>query len=180
MIFHTIRNALFKLKKKIVGTNVEQFKKAGGIAGDNVHIFASFLDPSFPWLIKIGDNVTITDVKILCHDASTQKTLGFTKIGRVTIGNNVFIGAKTVILPNVTIGDNVVIGAGSVVTRDIPCNTVAVGNPCTPVGSFDEYISKQKSIMMDDNVWDKIPKNLSEEEKEEIKQRLESGIGFIR
>ena len=48
----------------------------------------------------------------------------------ITIGNNVWIGANCAILPGVTIGDNVTIGAGSVVNRDIPSNTVAVGNPC--------------------------------------------------
>lgn len=48
----------------------------------------------------------------------------------ITVGNNVWIGAQSVILPGVTIGDNCVIGAGSVVTRNIPPNTVAVGNPC--------------------------------------------------
>lgn len=48
----------------------------------------------------------------------------------VTIGNNVWIGGNVTILPGVTIGDNTTIGAGSVVTKDIPANVVAVGNPC--------------------------------------------------
>lgn len=48
----------------------------------------------------------------------------------VTIGNNVWIGGSVTILPGVTIGDNATIGAGSVVTRDIPSNSIAVGNPC--------------------------------------------------
>ena len=124
--------------------------------------------------------MTITGVNLLCLDASTQKTLGFTKVGRVNIGSNVFVGSKTVILPNVTIGDNVVIGAGSIVTKNIPSNSIAVGNPCRPIGTFDEYISKQKLLMSDDNVWDKIPKKLSKDEKEIIKKQLENGIGFIR
>ena len=51
----------------------------------------------------------------------------------VTIGDNVWIGGGAVILPGVTIGDNVVIGAGSVVTKDIPSNTIACGNPCRTV-----------------------------------------------
>ena len=63
------------------------------------------LDPSHCWLIEIGENVTLAPrVHILCHDASTKNFLGYTKIGRVTIGNNVFIGAETVIMPGVTIG----------------------------------------------------------------------------
>ena len=48
----------------------------------------------------------------------------------VKIGNGVWIGSNVVVLPGVTIGDNTVIGAGSVVTKDIPANVVAVGNPC--------------------------------------------------
>ena len=51
----------------------------------------------------------------------------------VTIGNNVWIGGSVTILPGVTIGDNVTIGAGSVVTKDIPSNSIAVGNPCKVV-----------------------------------------------
>lgn len=59
-------------------------------------------DPSHSWLISIGDDVTIAPrVHILCHDASTKRALGYTKIGRVTIGDNVFIGANTTILPSV-------------------------------------------------------------------------------
>ena len=50
--------------------------------------------------------------------------------GKIKIGNNVFIGAHTIIAKSVTIGDNVIIGAGSVVTKDIPEGVVAVGNPC--------------------------------------------------
>lgn len=51
----------------------------------------------------------------------------------VTLGNNVWIGGGSIILPGVTIGDNTTIGAGSVVTKDIPANCLAVGNPCRVV-----------------------------------------------
>lgn len=68
----------------------------------------------------------------------------------VRIGNNVWIGAGAVILPGVTIGDGTVIGAGSVVTKDIPANVVAVGNPCRvlrPIGEYDrEYYRKNEKI----------------------------------
>ena len=55
----------------------------------------------------------------------------------VTIGDNVWIGGNVVILPGVTIGDNVTIGAGSVVTRDIPSDCIAVGNPCRVIKTLD-------------------------------------------
>ena len=56
----------------------------------------------------------------------------------VRIGNNVWIGAGAIILPGITIGDNSVIGAGSVVTKDIPSNVVAVGNPCRVLREIGE------------------------------------------
>lgn len=68
----------------------------------------------------------------------------------VHIGRNVWIGANSVVLPGVTIGENTVIGAGSVVTKDIPANVVAVGNPCRvlrPIGDRDkEYYFKDRKI----------------------------------
>ena len=68
----------------------------------------------------------------------------------VRIGKNCWIGAGAIILPGVNIGDNTVIGAGSVVTKDIPANAVAVGNPCKvlrPIGERDkEYYFKDRKI----------------------------------
>lgn len=60
----------------------------------------------------------------------------------VHIGNNVWIGAGAIILPGITIGDNSVIGAGSVVTKDIPANVVAVGNPCRVLREIGEHDRK--------------------------------------
>lgn len=56
----------------------------------------------------------------------------------ISVGNNVWIGGNVTVLPGVTIGNNVTIGAGSVVTRDIPDNTLAVGNPCRVIKFIDE------------------------------------------
>ena len=56
----------------------------------------------------------------------------------IHIGNNVWIGAGAIVLPGVTIGENSVIGAGSIVTKDIPANVVAVGNPCRVMREIGE------------------------------------------
>lgn len=56
----------------------------------------------------------------------------------ITVGNNVWIGAQVCVLPGVTIGDNCVIGAGSVVTKSIPANSLAVGNPCRVIRQLEE------------------------------------------
>lgn len=71
----------------------------------------------------------------------------------VNIGKNCWLGAGVIVLPGVTIGDNTVIGAGSVVTKDIPANVVAVGNPCRvlrPIGERDKiYYFKDRKIDYD-------------------------------
>lgn len=83
--------------------------------------------------VRFGDNVFVgpnVSIYTACHplDAETRNTI-VEWAEPVTIGNSVWIGGSVTICPGVTIGDNVVIGAGSVVTKDIPSNTIAVGNP---------------------------------------------------
>ena len=105
----------------------------------------TLIDQSHCWLITIGDDVTLAPrVHILAHDASTKKALGYTRIGVVNIGNNVFIGASSTILPGISIGNNVVIGANSVVSRDIPDDSVAIGNPAKVICTYDEFVSRKK------------------------------------
>lgn len=170
------------LRKILRKDTISEFVRRGGKIGTNVDIFDTKFDGHFPWLITIGNNVTMTGVQILAHDASTKKSLGYTKIGKVTIGNDVFVGRGTIILPNVRIGNNVVIGAGSIVTSDIPDNSIAVGNPCRVIGKCDEYMGKQKKNMDSSKiVIDKAPKNLTKDEIAKIINDLDlEGIGYIR
>ena len=88
-------------------------------------------------MVRIGDDVFIgpnVSIYTACHSTDPVKRNSRQEWAEpVTIGNNCWIGGSVVILPGVTIGDNVTIGAGSVVTKDIPSNTVAVGNPCKVV-----------------------------------------------
>ena len=79
----------------------------------------------------IGPNVSIYTA---CHSTDPVERNSRREWAMpVTIGHNVWIGGSVTILPGVTIGDNVTIGAGSVITRDIPSNSIAVGNPCKVV-----------------------------------------------
>ena len=141
------------------------------------------LDPDHCWLIEIGDNVTMAPrVHILCHDASTKAFLDYTKIGRVTIGNNVFIGAESVVLPGVTIGNNVVIGANSTVTHDIPDNSVAVGSPARVLCTLEEYLNKEKKRMTDSPCYGEeytLRKNVPMKMRMEQKDTLEGKIGYM-
>ncbi len=119
-----------KFFHKFRGDDIPTLVKKGLHIGQDVFIgFDVLIDTNFPWLISIGDSCTLTSrVIILVHDAVKRHT-GYSKIGRVSIGHKTFIGVGSIILPNVKIGKNVIIGAGSVVTKDIPDNSVAVGNP---------------------------------------------------
>ncbi|WP_440956439.1 acyltransferase [Methanosarcina sp. Mfa9] len=105
-----------------------------------------YIDKSEKNLIEIGENCYITrDCIILCHTQAYQggplKLWGSNERGKVKIGNNVFVGVDSVILPNITIGNNVVIGAKSLVNSDIPPNSIAFGIPCKRIKNLDEVIS---------------------------------------
>lgn len=86
--------------------------------------------------VMIGPNVTLATAG---HPIDPELRLKVAQFNMpIQIGNNVWIGAHAVVLPGVTIGENSVIGAGSIVTKDIPANVVAVGNPCRVLRSIDQ------------------------------------------
>lgn len=105
-----------------------------------------------PWLIEIGDKVSITDgVIFLTHDGSSRlfrkKIAGMNpqygnRFGAIRIGNNCFIGVNAIIMPGITIGSGSIVGAGSVVTNDVPQNSVVAGNPARLICTLDEYIER--------------------------------------
>ena len=102
-------------------------------AGDNLYINydCTILDCNF---VHLGNNVLIASkvqIYTAYHPTNPQTRLSGRELAApVTIGDNVWLGGGVIICPGVTIGSNVTIGAGSVVTKDIPDNVVAVGNPC--------------------------------------------------
>ncbi len=86
--------------------------------------------------VMFGPNVTVSAGTHPIHPELRSKQAQYNI--PIHIGNNVWIGANSVILPGVNIGDNSVIGAGSIVTKDIPSNVVAVGNPCRVLREINE------------------------------------------
>lgn len=176
-----IKEFLYRLRGEYT---TEKLISMGMIVGNNFkRLHGVILDPGHCWLISIGDNVTMAPrVHILCHDASTKEFLGHTKIGRVTIGNNVFIGAESVVLPGVTIGNNVIIGANSTVTHDIPDGVVVAGSPARIVCTLEEYLAKERTRMESAPCYGEeytLRQNVSMEKRMEQKAALDGKIGYI-
>jgi len=148
-----IKNILNRLRGE---QSINKLIKRGLKVGSNLtRMSGVIIDPSHCWHISIGNNVVLApNVHILAHDTSTKPFLGYTKVSDVHIGNKVFIGAGTIILPGVTIGDNVIIGAGSVVSKSIPDNSVALGIPCKVICTIEEYLNKEKRAMQKENTFD--------------------------
>lgn len=162
----------------------EKLISMGMTVGSNFkRLHGVILDPGHCWLIEIGSNVTMAPrVHILCHDASTKQFLNYTKIGRVTIGDNVFIGAESVVLPGVTIGSNVIIGANSTVTHDVPDNCVAAGSPARIICTLEEYLNKERKRMESAPCYGEeytLRKDVPMEMRMRQKQELDGKIGYI-
>ena len=115
-----------------------------------------------PYLIEFGKNCLITDgVRFITHDGSIQVPLirkgeDFYNVyskkstfGTIKIGNNVFIGVSSIILPNTLIGDNSIIAAGSVVKGSFPEGCVIGGNPAKIICSIDDYLIKNEKAIID-------------------------------
>ena len=105
--------------------------------------------PSFgsePYLVTIGRHVAIaSEVSFITHDGGThvfreqERYRKVIKYGRITVKDNCVLGHRVIVLPGVTIGPNTVVAAGSVVTRNVPPNVLAAGNPAVPVMPIERY-----------------------------------------
>lgn len=185
-----MRNSLIQIIARIVRAlrgeiSTETLVKRGLVVGKNFSRQGGCrIDTSYCHLITIGDDVGLApNVVLLAHDNSPKRFCGIARLGRIDIGNHVFIGAGTIVLPDVTIGDNVIIGAGSVVTRDIPSNSVAAGNPAKVIRPLDEFISctiskAKQSPVFENKLYTSL--NLTNERRQEMKEKLANGAGYFK
>ena len=155
------------LKYLLKGRNrdvlIDYYRSIGITIGEKCRIFSMIATPE-PYLISIGDNVTIAPgVSLITHDNSVSKVLPNVTdaFGRIVIGNNCFIGVRSIILLGVSIGDNTIIAAGSVVTKSLPSNVVAGGNPAKIICTIEDYKSRIAEYCIS-------TKGLSKEEKKTL------------
>ena len=153
----------------------KQARISGVKIGKNNQILGAFWS-SEPYLIEIGDDCQITaGVKFFFFFLAKVGRIiypTFDCFGKVKIGNNVYIGTNSLIMPGVTVGNNVLIAAGSVVTHSIPDNVVIGGNPAHIICSFEDYYEKNK-------LYNTGTKGLSSEAKMQVLLRIED-IKFIK
>lgn len=155
-MFGNIKQLLRKLVLKEKSSSEEYIKylKSKGVRiGEQVHFYSprtTLIDITRPWLVEIGNDVHITHgVVVLTHGYDWSVIRGVSgdvlgSSGKVTIGNNVFIGANTTILKGVKVGSNVIIGASSLVNKNIPNNCVFAGNPARYICDLDTYTRKRR------------------------------------
>lgn len=149
--------------------NVLFARKLGVSIGSGCKILANPISVfgTEPWLIRIGNNVEITgSVSFVNHDGAVwlarhlyDEYKDADIFGSIVVGDNVFIGIRTIILPGVVIGDNVIIGAGSVVSKNLDSNSVYAGVPARKICTIDEYITKHASSIVH-------TKNMTQKQKE--------------
>src|SRR5690606_23732352 len=110
--------------------------------GDNIGVYIQARNG-----IIMGNNVGISSgCAIVSSNHNNDNHSKHDDSPPIRIGNNVFIYANSVVLPGIQIGDNVIIGAGSVVTKDIPSNSIAVGNPCKVVKQKEPYLERFEDV----------------------------------
>lgn len=180
-----IKNTIKRFLGKDDHSRLEHLKSKGLKVGKNFNPHHGWMiDFSHSWHIEIGDNVTLApNVTIIAHDASTWDFLGYTKVKNVSIGNKVFIGAGSIILPGVTIGNNVIIGAGSVVSKNVPDDVVYAGNPAKLVTTVEEYINREKGKINAENCFGRDfseANHVSSDKKQRVKEMAQKyGTAFV-
>ncbi|MFT6128006.1 acyltransferase [Patiriisocius sp. Uisw_017] len=150
-------NLIVRLYKKLYNStyaalnHVGYAKKIGVNMGENICIYGNpnSMFGTEPWIITMGNNVHITrEVLFVTHDGGTllyrNEYPDLEITAPITIGNDVYIGVRAIILPGVNIGDNVVVAAGSIVTKDLPSNGVYGGIPAKFIKSADDYLEGLK------------------------------------
>ena len=166
-----MKRILSKIKKIYIKNfwSLEKQARYAGVSLGKGNFVASRFWGAEPYLIEIGDYCQITGgVKLFTHGGGNSvrsKYPNFDTFGKVKIGNYVYIGNNSLVMPGVTIGDNVLVAAGSVVTKSIPDNVVVGGNPAKFICTIHEYQERNLKYNTDS-------KGMSMEEKRKLLMSL--------
>ena len=141
--------------------SVKKLRKKGAIIGEDVELYSVTITSTDATCLEIGNHVTLTGVKILTHD--------------------VFVGTQTLILPNVRIGNNVIVGAGSVVTKDVPDGMVYAGNPARKICTIEEFVTKHRAKMLDKTIvyWNVDRLSLDNKERKKFNDEIDGKIVYL-
>lgn len=152
-LIHTIHLMLARSDKK--RSEYLKKKQVFGAMGENVSLNLKIC-PLYPELIKFHNNIKVaTGCTFVTHDVISMvlnkaEDYRFVEnIGCIEIHDNVFLGAKSIIMPGVSIGPNVIVAAGAVVTKDIPAGEIWGGAPARKISTWDSFVEKYK-IMSDE------------------------------
>jgi acetyltransferase-like isoleucine patch superfamily enzyme len=180
--------ALGKLRSVRTRLGIWRVRRAGAIIGDGCHFADLPCFGSHPYLITVGRNVAMAaHVTFITKDGGThvfqhlERYRKVIKYGRINILDNCVIGHSVILLPGVTIGPNSVVAAGSVVSRSIPPDVLAAGNPAktvmtvhqyaewslaaTPDYDEEEYARDEKTVLMTMSMRGSVPKRSHREDR---------------
>ena len=155
MLYRLINKIQYYYNRRSSKSYIRFLRNCGITIGEGTYIQSPLdteIDNTRPSLVTIGKNCFINNYfEIHTHDWVTHVFLNLERdfvnsSGRVTIGNNVAFGRHVMVLKGVTIGDNCFIGANSVVSKDIPANSIAVGCPAKVIMSIEEYYQKRINV----------------------------------
>lgn len=161
-------NLIRKIYWQLLASPEREARHIGVTIGQNCLISTRYWS-SEPYLIKIGNNVQVTDnVSFHTHGGGNcirKEHPEFDVFGKIEIEDWVYIGAWSHIMPGVTIGEGALVAAGSVVTKSVPPHTVVGGNPAKIICTTNEYFERNQK-------YDIGTKRLSKYDKEKILRRL--------
>lgn len=148
-----MKRILEKIQQRLSGKDknsyyIDVYRKRGMQIGENCKIYSE-LKSNEPYLIRIGNNVTISgDVLLLTHDNSVIKVCNDKSlvVGKIEIEDNCFIGARATILPGCYLAKGTIVGAGSVVVKSVfEENQIIAGNPAKVISNHEKYVAKHYS-----------------------------------
>lgn len=169
-----VRNIVYRERSSSM-KYIEFLRKKGVKIGDTTYFYSprtTEIDLTRPWLVSIGQDVQFArGVVLLTHGYDWSVLRGkygdiLGSAGKVTIGDNVFIGANTTILKGSRIGDNVIVGANSLVHGTLESDTVYAGNPVKKISTIEDYYRKRMNCQLQEakevvteyvNTYNKLP-----------------------